>query len=216
MPSGTRRRVVEDPRLLQAQARWLFDFGRADLAALGLEQRHRFAFELERWINVVGNRHWTRPMAIVEENELNECHEWLSDGLQRLARGAPWDIQYVEPPRYTILLTPPSLTRYTGVQHPLVPLKQIVVEDAVPIFLRHLRVCERPKCGSIFWREGRGRFCSARCGGRVRTAAWRRDHPQEARTSRRKSYVKRQKAKTSNKVQVAHRPRRSGHVDAAD
>ena len=201
---------------MTARARWLFDFGREELTGLGLDQREQIATELEEWINApIAGRRGTRPMAFrIDQAELLECYEWLRNGLQRLARGDSWTIAYVFPPRYSVRLNPPSVTWRTGIQRAIVALKQITLEDVVPIFLRHLRLCERKGCDTLFWRRGRGRYCSPRCGTRVRTAAWRREHPEGVRVSRRNSYVTRLQAKTSKKVRVAHRPRRSGQVDA--
>jgi hypothetical protein len=83
MPSEARRLALQDRRFPEAQARWSFDLGRADLATLGLEQRERLVTELEQWINApVGGRRGTRPIVFdVDQEQLAECHAWLRDGL---------------------------------------------------------------------------------------------------------------------------------------
>jgi hypothetical protein len=146
----------------------------------------------------------------MKESDLAACHEWLKQGLACLARGKEWTIHYDDPPRYGVHLAPPRVTRRMPWKPATTVLKQIVFEEAVPVFLRSLLVCKRKDYGRLFWRRGRQKYCSPRCGGRERTGKWRRGHPEhtaKARESRRETYKRKQRERTSPNVRVGRPPK---------
>ena len=198
-------------RFLEKQARWLFDFASGDLTPLRKPSLHQIARDLEAWMNADVEAHATRSMVSnIDHDQISELHGWLRAGFQDLAEGRDWTIMYDSPPRYIVCLDPPYVSRRIWVHRAIIPFKQMVFEDIIPIFLRQLRVCVRASCTTLFWRRGRQRFCSPQCAGRRRSASWRQRYPERVKASRRKSHVKRQRARTSPRARVEARPRSAG------
>jgi hypothetical protein len=194
------------------RTRWLFEFARLPLLPPERPERTRLRSELLGYLDVgPGIRNPGIPGAgQVDDASLQQCHEWLKNGFDALARGQPWNIRYTFPPSYVVRLSPPSIVARTGIQDPLIPLKQVVYEEAVPLVLRYVRICERTKCQTLFWRRGRQRYCSGKCSGQARTRKWRQKNPQQVSRRRRARYEARVRSRLppAAKVTIARRVRR--------
>ena len=124
--------------------------------------------------------------------DLRECHEWLRTGLASLARGEGWRIRYEFPPNYVVGLR--RVSRIFGVYRALIPFRQVVFEETVPVLLYRLRFCQDPKCRKAFLRQRRQVYCSSKCSNRHRSELWRKKNPEKASNQRHTRYVNVMKA----------------------
>lgn len=194
-----------------ARARWLMDFAACNLATLPEERRGALRWELAAYLE--GGR-TADPEAYpadprADPSDLLHCHEWLVAGLARLGGGRPWEIHLEFVPRYWVRLGRPRPTRRAPVVGAFVPFREVVLRDSVPILLARLRFCPRTGCGRAFLRRKRQQFCTSRCAQAERSARFRRVHPERARETRRRTYVRGMQARHGPRVRVGIRSPRA-------
>lgn len=145
--------------------------------------------------------------------DLRECHEWLRTGLASLARGEGWRIRYEFPPNYVVGLR--RVSRIFGVYRALIPFRQVVFEETVPVLLYRLRFCQDPKCRKAFLRQRRQVYCSSKCSNRHRSELWRKKNPEKASNQRHTRYVIVMKAAHGPKINVKRLRRRPKRADTS-
>ena len=143
--------------------------------------------------------------------DLEQCQQWIRAGLDCLAHDRPWDIRLEFAPSYIVRLKPPHIVPRTPVTGALIPLREVVLRDTVPVFLKRLRFCRGPTCGRAFIARKRQEFCSPRCSQAERSRRFVSRHPERARQLRRESYVRRVRRKLGKpNVKVGTRSTRKG------
>jgi hypothetical protein len=142
------------------------------------------------------------------EGEARQCREWLKAGLAELAQGQTWVIQLEFRPRYFIGLKPPHVYRRAPMTDALVPFREVVLRDSVPLLLKRLKFCARNGCGAAFFSRKRQLFCSGQCGQSERTARFRAKHAAWIKKRRRERYVADMRKKHGPNVKVGIRSTR--------
>ena len=201
----------------ERRARWLVEFATCDPITLGETEREAIRWRLAAYLE--GGRgedpeafHGPAP---AEEDEVRQCHEWLRAGLAELAQGQTWVIQLKFKPSYFVGLKPPHVYRRTPMTDALIPFREVVLRDSVPVLLKRLRFCARNGCGGPFFSRKGQRFCSGQCGQSERTARFRARHAAQIKQRRRERYVAAMRRKHGPKVKVRIRyPRRRPPADS--
>jgi len=129
-------------------------------------------------------------------------------GLADLAQGQTWVIELEFTPRYFIRLKPPRVYRRAPMIDALVPFREVVLRDSVPVLLKRLRFCARNGCGEAFLSRKRRLYCSRRCGQFERTARFRAKHAARITQRRRERYVAAMRRKHGPHVKVGRRSTR--------
>lgn len=190
-------------------ARWLLQFTATELEQLSPSKLTELRVHLDDFLRSDRDIRPASTSASASNADLKECHEWLRTGLAALARGEGWRIQYELPPNYVVRLT--RVTRIFGMYRALIPFKQVVFEETVPVLLNRLRFCRDPKCRKGFLRQRRQVYCSSHCSNRHRSERWRENNPEKASNQRHARYVNVLKAAHGPKINVKRlrgRPKR--------
>jgi hypothetical protein len=146
--------------------------------------------------------------APIGEGEARQCLEWLRAGLAELAQGRSWVIQFEFRPRYFVYLNPPRVYRKAPVTDALVPFREVVLRDSIPVLLKRLKFCARNGCGAAFFARKRQLFCSGRCAQSERTARFRAKHAAQIKQRRRARYEAAMRRKHGPNVKVGSRSTR--------
>ena len=192
----------------ESRARWLVVFATREPAQVPETEREAIRWRLAAYLESGRGEdpEATHQLAPAEEGEVRRCHDWLRAGLAQLARGETWVIQLEFMPRYLIGLNPPHAYRRTPVTtNALIPFRDVVLRDSVPVLLKRLRFCARNGCGGAFLARKRQRFCSRRCGQSERTARFRAKHAARIKERRRERYVAAMRKKHGLNVKVGSR-----------
>lgn len=151
----------------ESRARWLVGFAARDSALVPETEREAIRWRLAAYLE--GGRGedpeaFHGRSAPAEEGEARQCREWLRAGLAELAQGKTWIIQLEFRPKYFISLKPPNVYRRAPMIDALVPFREVVLRDSVPVLLKRLRFCARNGCGEAFLSRKRQLYCSRQCG----------------------------------------------------
>jgi hypothetical protein len=213
----TGRRRAPRPTSKRAQqlavrwARWLLQFAPTELEQLSEGKLGELRADLDSFLRSDSDVRPVSTSGRASNADLRECQEWLRTGLATLARGEGWKIQYEFPPYYAVRLT--GVTRVFGVYRPLIPFRQVVFEETVPVLLYRLRFCQDPKCRKPFLRRRRQVYCSSRCSNRHRSELWRKKNPEKASNQRHTRYVNVMKSVHGPKINVKRLRRRPKRAD---
>ena len=195
----------------ESRARWLVVFATREPALVPETEREAIRWRLAAYLE---SGRGEDPEAFhgragpAEEGEARQCREWLRAGLAQLARGEKWVIQLAFTPSYFIGLNPPRFYRRTPVTNALVPFREVVFRDSVPVLLKRLRFCARNGCGEAFLSRKRQVYCSGRCAQFERTARFRAKHAARIKQRRHERYVAAMRKKHGPNVKVGSRSTR--------
>ena len=151
----------------ESRARWLVGFAAPTLQVRRESPPDRLALRLRHQGRVTRGEDpeaFHGRSAPAEEGEARQCREWLRAGLAELAQGKTWIIQLEFRPKYFISLKPPNVYRRAPMIDALVPFREVVLRDSVPVLLKRLRFCARNGCGEAFLSRKRQLYCSRQCG----------------------------------------------------
>src|SRR5262249_10096708 len=142
-------------------ARWLLQFAATELEQLSEGKLRELRADLDGFLCSDRDIRPVSTSGRASNADLRECHEWLRTGLATLARGEGGRVRYGFPPSYVVRLR--GVSRVFGVYRPLIPFRQVVFEETVPVLLYRLRFCQDPKCRKAFLRQRRQVYCSSKC-----------------------------------------------------
>ena len=194
-------------------ARWLLQFAATELEQMSEGKLRELRADLDGFLCSDRDIRPVSTSGSASNADLRECHEWLRTGLATLARGEGWRIRYEFPPNYVVRLR--RVTRVFGVYRPLIPFRQVVLEETIPVLLDRLRFCGDPKCRKAFIRQRRQVYCSSKCSNRHRSELWRKKNPEKASNQRHTRYVNVMKSAHGPKIKVKRLRRRSKRADTS-
>src|SRR5262249_7339552 len=192
----------------ESRARWLVEFATRDPGLVPETEREAIRWRLAAYLE--GGRGedpetFYGHAGSAEGGEAGQCREWLRAGLAQLARGETWVIELEFRPSYLIRLNRPHVSRRTPMRDALVPFREVVLRDSLPVLLKRLRFCARNGCGEAFLSRKRQLYCSGRCGQSQRTARFRAKHAARIKQRRRERYVAAMRRKHGPHLKVGSR-----------